>query len=66
MQEEHSILQKVQKNGRVTKVFGQLKTLSSKARQAHNGDASSSESEEEQKEEVKAARANAATPPMLL
>ena len=50
----------------MTKVCGELKNLSAKARQAHYGDTSSSESEEEQKEEVKAARANTATPPMLL
>ena len=57
---------KCKKSGHVTKVCGQLKSLSAKARQAQNEESGSSESEEEQKEEVKAARTNTATPPMLL
>ena len=57
---------KCKKSGHVTKVCGQLKSLSAKARQTQNEDASSSEPEEDQKEEVKAARASASTPSMLL
>ena len=56
---------KCKKNGHVMKVCGQLKNLQ-KARQAHNDENDSTDSEEEQQEEVKAARANSATPPMLL
>ena len=57
---------KCKKNGHVIKVCGQLKNLQ-KARQAHNEEnTDSTDSEEEQQEEVKAARANSATPPMIL
>ena len=50
----------------MTKVCGQLKNLAAKARQAQNEETTSSDSEEEQREEVKAARADTGTPPMLL
>ena len=63
---ESLFCKKCKKNGHVTKVCGQLKNLAAKARQAQNEEATSSDSEEEQREEVKAARADTGTPPMLL